>query len=287
MDKECRLCLMKSFERLLEEKVNNYNIKCGLYDRINKYINSVNSEITTPEVARGVYGIISKTLQISDLSKEDKLKSNNIVLKQYAEFKNLIFNSDNPYNIALRLSIAGNIMDFAACPEFFTNSEQYLNNIINEVLKADFAIDDSQELKNRIKSSKTLLFLGDNAGEIVFDKLFLETINHSNVYYAVRGKPVINDITVDDARYVGIDKIAKVISNGYDAPSTIIEKTSKEFKRIYNDADLIISKGQGNLEGLINNTRNDLYFLLMVKCDVIANLLAVKKGDYIVKKNNR
>jgi len=278
---------MKSFERLLEEKVNDYNIKCGLYEEINKYINSVNSEITTPEIARGVYNIISETLQISDLNEDSKLKSNDIVLKQYADFKNLIFNSDNPFNVALRLSIAGNIMDFAACPEFFINSEQYLNNIINEVLTADFAIDDSQELEDRIKFSKTLLFLGDNAGEIVFDKLLIETINHPNVYYAVRGKPVINDVTVDDASYVGIDKIAKVISNGYDAPSTIIEKASKEFKKIYNDADLIISKGQGNLEGLINNTRDDLYFLLMVKCDVIARLLVVKKGDYIVKKNNR
>lgn len=285
MDNECRLCLKKSFEKLLEEKCNDYYIKCGLYNKINEYINSINSEIATPEVARGVYNIISKTLQISDLNEENKLKSNDIVLKQYAEFKNLVLNSNNQFNVALRLSIAGNIMDFAACPEFFINSEQYLKDIINEVLKADFAIDDSQELENRIKFSNTLLFLGDNAGEIVFDKLFLETIKHPNVFYAVRGNPVINDVTVDDADYVGINKIAKVISNGYDAPSTIIEKASKEFKKIYDNADLIISKGQGNLEGLINNTRDDLYFLLMAKCDVIANLLAVKKGDYIVKKN--
>jgi uncharacterized protein with ATP-grasp and redox domains len=285
MDNECKLCLIKSFERLLEEKVNDYNIKCGLYQEINKYINSVNSDIKTPEVARGVYNIISETLQISDLNEDSKQKSNDIVLRQYAEFKNLILNSDNSFNVALRLSIAGNIMDFAACPEFFTNSEHYLNNIINEVLTADFAIDDSQELENRIKCSKTLLILGDNAGEIVFDKLFIETINHPNVYYAVRGKPVINDVTVDDASYTGMDKIAEVIPNGYDAPSTIIEKASKEFKKIYNDADLIISKGQGNLEGLINNTREDLYFLLMVKCNVIAKLLGVKKGDYIVKRN--
>jgi uncharacterized protein with ATP-grasp and redox domains len=285
MDNECKLCLIKSFERLLEEKVNDYNIKCGLYQEINKYINSVNSDIKTPEVARGVYNIISEALQIPDLNEDSKQKSNDIVLRQYAEFKNLILNSDNSFNVALRLSIAGNIMDFAACPEFFTNSEHYLNNIINEVLTADFAIDDSQELENRIKCSKTLLILGDNAGEIVFDKLFIETINHPNVYYAVRGKPVINDVTVDDASYTGMDKIAEVIPNGYDAPSTIIEKASKEFKKIYNDADLIISKGQGNLEGLINNTREDLYFLLMVKCNVIAKLLGVKKGDYIVKRN--
>ena len=287
MNKECRLCLMESFKKLVDEKVSEDNIKYGLYDDISNFINNVNSEITTPEVARGVYNIISKGLQISDLNKNSKQISNDIVLRQYNKYQDLIFRSDNPFNIALRLSIAGNIMDFAACPEFFTNSEQYLNDIINEVLTANFAIDDSNELKNSIKYSKTILFLGDNAGEIVFDKLFLETVNHTNVYYAVRGNPVINDVTIDDARYVGIDKIAKVISNGYDAPSTIIEKASQEFLEIYYDADLIISKGQGNLEGLINNTRDDLYFLLMVKCNVIARLLGTKKGDYIVKKNSK
>ena len=278
---------MKSFEGFIQEKVNDDNIKCELSEKINKYINSINSEISAPEVARELHNMLAGTLHISDLHKSEKQKSNDIALRHYARYKDIVSKASNPFDIALRFSIAGNIMDFAACPEFFTNSEQYLDDTINEILTADFVIDDSEELEERIKSSKTLLYLGDNAGEIVLDKLLIETIKHPNIYYAVRDKPVINDVTIDDAIYVGINALAKIISNGYDAPSTIIEKASKEFISIYNDADLIISKGQGNLEGLINNTREDLYFLLMVKCDVIAKLLSVKKGDYIIKKNNK
>lgn len=278
---------MESFEKLLEEKVSDHNIKCGLFEDINKYINNVNSDIKAPEVARELNNMLTETLNIPDLHKAEKQKSNDIALRQYARYKDIVSKAVNPFDIALRISIAGNIMDFAACPEFFTNSEQYLDDTINEVLTTDFVIDDSKELEESIKSSNTLLYLGDNAGEIVLDKLLIETINHPNIYYAVRDKPVINDVTIDDAYYVGINAYAKIISNGYDAPSTIIEKASKEFTGIYNNADLIISKGQGNLEGLINNTREDLYFLLMVKCDIIAKLLSVKKGDYIVKKNNK
>lgn len=287
MDKECRRCLIESFEKLLEKKVSDENIKCGLFEDINKYINNVNSDIKAPEVARELNNMLTETLNIPDLHKAEKQKSNDIALRQYARYKDIVSKAVNPFDIALRISIAGNIMDFAACPEFFTNSEQYLDDTINEVLTTDFVIDDSKELEESIKSSNTLLYLGDNAGEIVLDKLLIETINHPNIYYAVRDKPVINDVTIDDAYYVGINAYAKIISNGYDAPSTIIEKASKEFTGIYNNADLIISKGQGNLEGLINNTREDLYFLLMVKCDIIAKLLSVKKGDYIVKKNNK
>ncbi len=285
MDNECKLCLIKSFERLLEEKSAGDIIKNELSGRIREYINSVNSELKTPEAAREIHRMLAETLHISDLHKEEKQKSNDIAMNHYGRYKDIVSKFANPFDAALRLSIAGNIMDFAACPEFFTNSEQYFNKIINEALTVDFAIDNSKELEERIYRSKTLLVLGDNAGEIVLDKLLLETIGHSNVFYAVRDKPVINDVTVEDAHYTGMGSVARVISNGYDAPSTIIEKASGEFINIYNKSDLIISKGQGNFEGLINNKREDLFFLLIVKCDVIAQLLNVKKGDYIVKKN--
>jgi uncharacterized protein with ATP-grasp and redox domains len=285
MDNECKLCLVKSFEKLLEEKAGSNTIKNELSGRIREYVYGVNSELKTPEVAREIHKMLAETLHIYDLHKEEKQRSNNIVLNNYARYKEIVLKSANPFEAALRLSIAGNIMDFAACPEFFTNSEQYFNNIVNEVLTVYFAIDNSKELEERIYCSKTLLFLGDNAGEIVLDKLLLETIGHPNVFYAVRDKPVINDVTVEDADYTGMGGVARVISNGYDAPSTIIEKASVEFINIYNKSDLIISKGQGNFEGLINNKREDLFFLLIVKCDVIARLLDVKKGDYVVKKN--
>ena len=176
------------------------------------------------------------------------------------------------------MAIAGNIIDFGPTDKFD------VSGTIKRVLKSDFAIDHSQQLKVEIEKANTILYLGDNCGEIVLDKLFLETINHPNVFFAVRNKPVLNDVTEKEALEVGIDKVAKIISNGDDTPSTLLHRVSEEFRDIYNTADLIISKGMGNYEGLMYETNPRLFFLLMIKCQVIGNNIGAQKGDFIVKK---
>jgi hypothetical protein len=157
-----------------------------------------------------------------------------------------------------------------------------VHKTITKVLSSDFAIDHSIILKQRIKEAKRILYLGDNAGEIVFDKLFIETIMHPDLVFAVKDAPVLNDVTIQDAKEVGMYEVADVISNGYDASSTLLEKCSKEFLDVYRSADLIISKGQGNLEGLIDEKDPRIFFLFMVKCDVIAERVGVEKGSFVV-----
>ena len=193
--------------------------------------------------------------------------------------KEKILQAENPLDVAIRLAIAGNIMDSAI-------SDTYdIKKTIDRTLNSCFAIDHSDYLKQDLLKAKKVLYIGDNAGEIVFDKLFIETIMHPNLYFSVRGAPIINDATMKDAEYIGMGKVADVISNGYDAPSTILEHCSEEFRTIFDEADVVISKGQGNLEGLLGNTSKNIYYLLMVKCDVIANALHVKKGDFVVLNN--
>ena len=126
------------------------------------------------------------------------------------------------------------------------------------------------------------MYLGDNAGEIVFDKLLIETIGNKNVTYVVRSAPILNDVTINDAKEVGIDNVAEVISSGYDAPSTVLSKSGTTFLNKYLSADLIISKGQGNLEGLLYENDPRIFFILMAKCDVIAETLKVNKGSFLV-----
>ncbi|PLX04014.1 MAG: hypothetical protein C0594_09705, partial [Marinilabiliales bacterium] len=116
-------------------------------------------------------------------------------------------------------------------------------------------------------------------------KLFIETMNHPSLTYVVRGEPVLNDATIAEADYVGLHKVARVISNGYDAPSTIIGSFSDEFMEAFNEADVIISKGQGNLEVLLSVTDPRIFYLLMVKCDVIGKHINVPKGNFIVAQN--
>jgi len=231
-----------------------------------------------PALGREMHRLIRQTLNNSDPYKEIKNKSNSLMLGHYPILKEKVENAPDPFDLALRLAIAGNVIDFGP------NNSFDINVTLKKAESVKLAVDHSQQLKSDLLSISTLLYLGDNAGEIVMDRLFLETINHPNVYFAVRGAPVINDITKKDAILVGIDKIAAIISNGDDAPGTILENTSPEFRNIFNSVDLIISKGQGNYESLCGLDHN-IYFMLMAKCDHVANHLGFRKGAFLVKRN--
>ncbi|HBZ66883.1 MAG TPA: hypothetical protein DEO70_08585 [Bacteroidales bacterium] len=279
-DYRCFFCFTKAFERLIEKENLSVNDKNQLTcDLAGLYV-KCREDFSAPAFSRDLYAILKQFTNCSDPYKEEKKKSNDLVLGMYPQLKEQILHSANPFDTALRLAIAGNIIDYAVSTEF------NLKSTIEKVFQSDFAIDHSDELKQALSEANTVLYLGDNSGEIVLDKLFIEHIRHPNLYYAVRGAPVINDSTMEDVKYVGMDKVAHVISNGYDAPSTIIEHCSTEFRGLFNQADVIISKGQGNLEGLLGKTNKVVYFLLMVKCDVIADALHVRNGDFVVIRNN-
>ncbi len=278
-DYRCFFCFARAFERLIEkENISPEEKKCFASDMFGLF-NEVKHDFSIPMISRELHVLLKQYSNNSDPYQEAKKQSNDLVLGMYPELKAIIFQSDNQFETALRLAIAGNIIDYGIGNYFD------LQGTIDKVLNSDFTVDDSVELKQAISEAKTVLYLGDNCGEMVFDKLFIETMMHPNLIYAVRGAPVINDATLDDAKYVGMDIVADVISNGYDAPSTILEHCSTEFLEVFDRADVIISKGQGNLEGLLGQTNKEVYFLLMVKCEVIADALGVKKGDFVVKKN--
>lgn len=285
MDKECKKCLKKSFIRLIKKYPMDECVQKKLVKEMELYISKLNSNIATPEIARTLYEIFTETTNIPDPFKKEKKKSNDIVLNQYNDYKKLIQESEDPFNTALKLAIAGNIIDFVACPDNYEDTQYYLKRTIEKVLSSGLAIDNLSKLKERIGKAKCILVLGDNCGEIVFDKLFISMLHHNNIHYAVRGFPILNDVTLEDAYYIGINSYANVISNGYNAPSTILSKSSKEFINIFNEADLIISKGQGNYEGLVNCRNQNLFFLMMVKCDVIARKIGANKNECIVLKN--
>mgnify|MGYP003884294297 CR=1 FL=1 len=133
--------------------------------------------------------------------------------------------------------------------------------------------------------SKSLLYLGDNAGEIVWDKILIEELLdrfNIEIIYTVRGFPILNDVTMEDATFVGMDKVVKVISNGFDAPGTLLNRCSEEFLKKYEESDLILSKGQGNYESL-SRENCAIFFVLQVKCPVIARDTHCHVGDLVLK----
>lgn len=279
MDYQCIFCHTRAFEKKIKELPVDSELKKSLVRDFFKYISNMEETKSAPEAAGDMHRLIRNSSHIADPYLEEKEFINNYLVELYPEFKAAVNSSINPFDKALRLSIAGNIIDNIASPDYD------IKRTINHVLSSDFRIDHSAFLSEEIQKANTILYLGDNAGEIVLDKLFIASINHPNIIFAVRGAPVINDVTIEDATFVGMENEAKVISNGSDAPSTILTKVSDEFLEIYNNADLIISKGQGNLEGLIHEKSKNIFFLFMVKCDVIAKLIGAEKGDFVVLKN--
>lgn len=275
MNEGCKTCLSENFDRLLNKKIFSPDEASEFNAFFHRVINNSENK-TTVEVQRDLYHKLRLLTGVSDPYLDEKQQSNRVGLELYREWRPKLITARDPFFLALRLAIAGNIMDYGV------NQVFDIHKTIDSVLHADFAIDHSDLLQQRIKEAKSILYLGDNAGEIVFDKLFIETIQHPNVTYVVKGGPILNDVTLQDAEDIGLYEVADVISNGYDAPSTLLEKCSSEFLNFYHSVDLIISKGQGNLEGLINEKDPRIFFLFMVKCDVIAERIGVKKGSFVV-----
>lgn len=242
-----------------------------------KYLSQIDFDQSPPKIGQAMHRIIRQVLGNPDPYREIKRQFNQLLLDHYPELKKWVNSADDPFQMALRLAIAGNVIDFGP------NEPFDFQRTLERAKSITLAIDDSEALRYAISHARLLLYLGDNAGEIVMDRIFLETINHPQVYFAVRGAAIINDALYEDAKMVGLDKVAQLIDNGDDAPGTILETTSSKFREIFGQADLVISKGQGNYEGLCC-VRKNIFFLLMTKCEHVANHLGVKKGEFVVKQ---
>jgi len=236
-------------------------------------------ESSPPEIAMHVYDRIKQVTGNPDPFKHNKIDHIEKAQKLYPHMKEILAESDNRLLDAVKLAIAGNIIDLGASKTF---------NIEEDILKSlhmDLTINDFAAFKKHIDKSDNILYLGDNAGEAVFDKILIEEIDKP-VTFAVREKPVINDITKEEAKLIGIDEVAEVVSSGTSAPGTVLETCTPEFQKIFNDADMIISKGQGNYESL-SEIHHPIFFLLKAKCRVIAEDIGVEEGAHILMDNEK
>lgn len=268
---DCIPCFFNQALRALRMATNDEGkIKEGL-DRLAVMIPRISLESTPPETGRLVYGLVKEVTGIDDPFKEVKSRHTETALKLYPLMKEKVKNSKDPLLTALRIAIAGNIIDLGAGKPFD------LERDLEVILKKDFAIFDYEKFKRCTEKAKRILYLADNAGETVFDRVLIEEIKKP-VLYAVRGAPVINDAIYQDALDAGIDKAATIISSGTDAPGTVLTSCSEEFRELFYSSECIISKGQGNYEAL-SLEKVPIVFLLKVKCHIIARDIGINEGD--------
>jgi uncharacterized protein with ATP-grasp and redox domains len=246
-----------------------------LVDDVGSMLRDIPLENTPPETGQLVYEKVREITGEFDPYKGLKEESTRKARALYPSLKQQVENSDDKLLTAIRIAIAGNMMDFGPREKFDIEKE------LDEVLTKEFAICDYDTFKYQLDKTKEILYLGDNAGEAVFDKILIDELKKP-VRYAVRAVPVINDVTYEDAIQAGIDKVATIVSSGTSAPGTILKTCTAAFREIYTNSNFIISKGQGNYEGLSNEKR-PIFFLLKAKCYVIAHDLGVNVGDIILK----
>lgn len=244
-------------------------------DRIAGIVPDIPLDSPPPETARLIYRAVREVTGIVDPFKAYKVISIKKALSFYGGLKSAVKASEDPLRTAVKIAIAGNVVDPGANPDFNLEAE------MRAVIESPLSVDDYASFRQSIEQARTVLYLGDNAGETVFDRILIETLEKDTVY-AVRAAPIINDATVEDAQKSGLGPVARIISSGCDAPGTIIKRCSQEFRDIFRTADVIVSKGQGNLEGL-SDERGRIFFLLKAKCPVIARQLGTEVGGLILK----
>lgn len=261
-------------------------IQKKIIDELSQLIPNFSLETTPPEMGRAIYSLVGKISGVKDPFKEIKENSNKFALKLYPKLKQEINNSEDRLLAAVKLSIIGNIIDYGAKNSLNVVEEiDYLfqgNFIVNN--ENNSTIFKYNQFKEALNKVNNIIYLADNAGEVVFDRLLVEELVEElgkQVIYVVRGKPIINDALIEDAIFCRVNKAAKITSSGSDAPGTIMKYCSPEFIELYQNAELIISKGQGNYETLSEEDKS-IFFLFKAKCPVIAKDVGCNVGDMVL-----
>jgi len=225
-----------------------------------------------------VQKIVKELTGLEDPFRELKKLANEKALALYPSLEESLKRVKDPLLYALKVSAVGNALDFAIKGLFNLEEE------VKTLLKKDFFIKDYEPFKEKLASSQRVFIIGDNAGEIVFDKLFVSYLKKAGleVYYGVKGKPILNDVTYEDAEEVSMTKLCKVVDNGSDKVGTWLEDCSEEFRKLFYEADLVIAKGQANFETL-SDVERELFFLLVAKCEPIAKELKGKRKELILR----
>jgi uncharacterized protein with ATP-grasp and redox domains len=279
---DCLPCLVSQALKAARAATDDEEVQRQVVDAVAAMIPELSLGLKPPEIAQRGYRLISQITGNDDPFRQAKVETNRAALALWPKLKQLVEQSTDRLFTACKLAIFANSIDFG--PNFEHGD---IETIIDEATTCSLplAVNNYDWLRSNLKNSQSLLYLGDNAGEIVFDRLLIEEIHRVKeleTYFVVREKPVINDVTMD-AQAVGMEKVARVVSNGSDAPATILSQCSAELQQLYHSADIVIAKGQGNYESLEGEPGN-IFFLLRAKCPLIAGLLGVSVGDCVLKR---
>ena len=273
---DCLPCILRQTIELLNFTTEEADKRNQIIKETIKLISDFENYKCSPEITRDLHLRVKAILDIDDIYKDIKKQDIESAKKLLPLLNEHIKKSDDKLKEILKISAIGNIIDSAI------NLGIKIEDCIEAELKKDFSHCDIEIFTNKLEKANKILIIGDNSGESVFDCLLAKYLSLKEIIYAVRDTPVLNDVTIEDAKNSGLEECTKIISSGCNSPGTLLNEASEEFLKIFNEADIVISKGQGNYEALTPCGR-DIFFLLKAKCRMVAKHLDVTLGGYVFK----
>ena len=275
----CIPCIMKQAYNTARRATKDTVKIRKILDETANYCQTLDLDQAPADASNYVYEMTREITGNDDPYREEKKRYNDLCLGMIDDLRREIEKRDDPLYAAARVAILGNVIDLGIGYAFDLDEE--LKNIFSVTLPQD----DFKDFKQTVSSGrKNILYLADNCGEIVFDRLFIERLKENHdVTLVVKQGPIINDATMIDAEYVGLKSMVRTIDTGSASIGVRWSMVSEEFVAAYDAADVIVSKGQGNFETMSDRDK-DIYFLLRAKCDSVADMLGVKTGDIVFKR---
>ena len=285
---ECMICSIKQVMKVSKVLNKTKEEEQAVVKKSLRMLSEVKFDVSNPYISAKNWEIITSSYKNLDPYSEIKKMYNDLLISVYDETKSLLDSVDDRFTTALKMAVIGNLIDMGAKHTF--TKDMVLDKIKGHS-DLEFKIDKSLVLKNQILKARKLLYIGDNCGEIVLDKLFIEVIKEINpnidILFGVRGGPILNDVTYEDAIAVGMDEFATIISSGVKAPGTLLDISNADFVEAFNSADVIIAKGQGNFESLSETYQDNLFLIFIAKCELVANTIGIDLLDIVVHQNNK
>ncbi|MBP2047034.1 damage-control phosphatase ARMT1 family protein [Methanobacterium aggregans] len=278
---ECAPCFLRQAREALDLATDDEDLKMKVTEKILTMLSENFHEGAVSNVlGTDMHRTIKHETGNRDPYSRERVICNEIALKFLPEVERIVKENDGLESY-LKAAIAGNVIDFGALG---LNSD--MESLITETMRKDFAVDDSGELEEALKNSSTVLYLADNVGEIVFDKLLIKKLKEYDVKVtvALKEKPILNDACIPDALSIGLDEVAELASTGTDSIGVIYGDVSEEFKELLQASDMVIAKGLGNYEGLTEMDLGDkpVFSLLNAKCEPVARSIGVAVGDNVL-----
>ena len=275
---ECFTCIARQAMSAITNNEEDPELQIDIIQKVFRVLADADRDHSPSEIAGETNRVMRESLGVADLHQAEKQAGHDQAIKIIDKLRELATQGRDSLEQWLKISAAGNVIDIIHSGEYDLWEE------VQTTVSQELHTDDLEVFRQSLNTAPHLLYLADNVGETIFDRVMIENLDLP-VIYAVKSGPVLNDATYADAVRAGIDKVAEIVETGSWSPGTILTQSTKSFRDLFRNSPLVLSKGQANYE-TVDGEGDKVFFLLRSKCPVLSERLDVPIGKLVLKRGS-